>query len=265
MPTNDFLKKILEYKRSLLADKKVFFNSLKIKAQKEKLSRYFLFQEAISKPGQINLIAEIKKASPSQGIIRKNFDVLQLAEIYVQNGAAALSILTEDKFFLGKIPYLRTVSERLGIPLLTKDFIIDEVQIYEAFYFGTSAILLIVAILDDEQLRHLMQVAGNLDLDCLVEIHNEQELERALKANAKIIGINNRDLHTFNVDFKISEKIIPQIPKDKIIVAESGIKTHEEIKILQQLGVHAVLIGETFLREADVAKKVKEVMHGSTS
>ncbi|MFA5059866.1 MAG: indole-3-glycerol phosphate synthase TrpC [Candidatus Omnitrophota bacterium] len=259
---NDFLKQIIEYKQSLLKEKKAFYETLKNKIRKEKLSRYCIFKKAISAPGQVNLIAEIKKASPSKGIIRPNFDCLQLAKVYVKNGAAALSILTEDKFFLGKIPYLRQVSENLSVPVLTKDFIIDEVQIYEAFYFGTSAILLIVAILDDKQLRNLMNVAADLDLDCLVEIHNEKELNRALKAKAEIIGVNNRNLRTFEVDLKVSEKLIPQIPKDKVIVAESGIKAHQEIKVLEKLGAHAVLIGETFLREADVAAKVKEVMHG---
>ena len=258
----DFLKEIVDYKKSLLKEKKAFFTSLKNKVKTDKLTRYAIFKEAISKPGKINLIAEIKKASPSRGIIRQDFDVLKIAEIYVQNGAAAISVLTEDKFFLGKPMYIRTVSEHFPVPILTKDFIIDEAQIFEAFSLGASAVLLIVAILKDEELKHLMAVAGRLDMDALVEVHDEGELKRALKAGAEIIGINHRDLRTFNVDLKVSERLIPQIPKGKIIVAESGIKSYAEIKMLQGLGVHAVLIGETFLQAPDIGSKIKEVMQG---
>jgi len=258
----DFLQKIVEHKRQLLHEKQPFLASLKQKITGNKLTHYGLFKKAISQPGQMNLIAEIKKASPSQGIIRDNFDVMELARTYVDSGAAAISILTEEKFFLGKPPYTRQVSDHFAVPLLTKDFIIDEAQIYEAFYMGTSAILLIVAILTDEEIKHLMAVARSLDLDCLVEVHDERELERALKADSEIVGINNRDLHTFEVDIRTSERLIPKIPKDKVIVAESGIKTYQEVKMLKEAGAHAVLIGETFLREDDVAKKIREVMHG---
>jgi len=261
---NDFLEKILEHKRFLLKEKKAFFQSLKDKIQTEKFSRYKLFKEAISSPGKIHLIAEIKKASPSQGLICQNFDVRQIAKIYVQNHASALSVLTEDKFFLGKIPYIRTVTENFSIPVLAKDFFIDEVQIYEAFSMGASAILLIVGILTDKELTHLLKTAIKLDLDCLVEIHDEGELQRALSAGAEIIGINNRNLHTFEVDLNVSRQIIPQIPKDKVIVVESGIKTHQEIQGLEKLGANAVLIGETFLKAPDIDQKVKEVFHGQS-
>ena len=230
----------------------------------ERFSRYHLFRREISKPGKINLIAEIKKASPSRGLICDNFDVSTIAKIYVDNGAAAISVLTEEKYFLGKPRYISKVSEHFSIPVLTKDFIIHEGQIYESFTCGTSAILLIVAILDDATLKNLYEVASHIDLDCLVEVHNEEELDRALKLNAEIIGINNRDLHTFNVDLKVSERLIPKIPKDKIIVSESGIKTHDDIKRLQAAGANAVLIGETFLQTDDIAAKIKEVMHGQS-
>lgn len=260
--SSDFLERIVEHKRGLLEQRKAFFASLKKKAQRDTLSRYRLFKEAIARPGQINLIAEIKKASPSKGIIRQKFDAMQLAATYVKSGAAALSVLTEDKFFLGKISHIKQISEYFRVPLLEKDFIIDDVQIYEAFYLGASAILLIVAILDDKRLKSFIEIASRLDMDCLVEVHDEQELDRALKGGAEIIGINNRNLHTFEVDFDICRRLIPKIPKDKIIVAESGIKTHDEIKLLQELGANAVLIGETFLRSSDIPKKVKEVMYG---
>lgn len=258
----DFLQEIVAYKRELNEQKKHYYQELKKKMGQEQLTRYHLFRRQISQPGQINLIAEIKKASPSRGLICDNFDVEEIAKIYVANGAAAISVLTEDKYFLGKPRYIYKVSENFKIPVLTKDFIIDEGQIYESVIFGTSAVLLIAAILDDAALKHLYETAGRVDLDCLVEIHNEQELERVLKLGAEIIGINNRDLHTFNVDLQVSEKLIARIPKGKIIVAESGIKTHDDILRLQKAGANAVLIGETFLQAPDIGAKIKEVMHG---
>ena len=258
----DFLNQILEYKKSLLVQKKAFFAALKQKLGKEKISRYKIFQKAISRPGQINLIAEIKKASPSQGLICQNFDVLKLAKTYTDHQAAALSVLTEDRFFLGKPDYIKRVSEKFFVPILTKDFIIDEVQIYETFTCGSSAVLLIVAILRDDQLQHLMEVAANLGMDCLVEVHDEAELKRAVNARAEIIGINHRNLHTFEVDLSVSERLVKLIPAGTTIVAESGISRHEEVMKLKDLGAHAVLIGETFIRSPDVGKKVREVMEG---
>lgn len=260
--STDFLKKIVDHKRSLLDKKKVFFAALKKNVAKDKHSRYSLFKKAIAEPGKVNLIAEIKKASPSQGIIRRDFDVTKLADIYVKNGAAAISVLTEDKFFLGKPTYLKKISEEVRVPLLMKDFIIHEMQIYEAFVCGASAVLLIVAILTDTELKHLLKVATDLDLCSLIEVHDEEELKRALNAGAEIIGINNRDLRTFTVDLGVSERVIPKIPEGKVIVIESGIKTNSEVKLFKELGAHAVLIGETFLRAADVGQKMKEVMHG---
>ena len=256
------MKKIVRKKRDIIKKKRAFFDILKKKFVKSKLTRYQIFKKAITKSGKINLIAEIKKASPSKGLICQDFDILKIAKIYVENGAAAISILTEEKFFLGKPPYTTQVRDSFSIPLLTKDFIIDEGQIYEANLCGASAVLLIVAILTDKELKNLIQVAHDLDLDCLIEVHGERELARAVKAGANIIGVNNRDLRSFEVDLKVSERLIPQIPKQSAIVAESGIKSYEEVKHLKDLGVHAVLIGETFLKAPDIAKKIKEVMNG---
>lgn len=258
----NFLNDILDYKRSLLKQKKAFYAVLKVKIKDQKLSQPSLFKKAISKPGPINLIAEIKKASPSRGMICPHFDVLRIAEVYARSGAAAISVLTEDKFFLGKPGYLKTLSKNSRLPLLAKDFIIDEVQIIESFYLGASAVLLIVAILNDDQLKRLLKVASGLGLDALVEIHNAEELTRALNAGADMIGVNNRDLRTFEVDLRTSEKLIPKIPKGKVIVSESGLKSHNEIVLLKDLGVHAVLIGETFLESPDIEGKIKEVMQG---
>ncbi len=264
MDARDFLSEIILHKKNLLNEKKVFFSLLKEKICKEKMTRYHLFEKAISNGDQIHLIAEIKKASPSKGILRADFSPLQLARLYVENGASAVSVLTEEKYFLGKHYYMKTISEQFPIPILAKDFFIDEVQIYEAFYHGASAILLIVGILDENQLRYLMQTAQNLDLDCIIEVHHEEELDCALKAGAKIIGINNRDLHSFEVNLETSRRLIPQIPKDKLIVVESGITSFREIKQLHDQGAHAVLIGETLLKACDIGQKIRELMHGQS-
>ncbi|MBZ0165312.1 MAG: indole-3-glycerol phosphate synthase TrpC, partial [Candidatus Omnitrophica bacterium] len=205
-------------------------------------------------------IAEIKKASPSLGVIREDFDLLQIAEIYREHHAAAISVLTEDKYFLGKPAYVKKVSEYVRLPVLMKDFFIDENQIYEALVHGASAILLIAAILDDTEMKTLMRKAEELDIDCLVEVHDEQELERVLGLGAQIIGINNRNLHTFEVTLETCRQLIPKIPSGKIIVAESGIKTHDDIRELHELGAHAALIGETFMRAADIGQKISDVM-----
>jgi len=260
---DDFLDKIIAYKKGLLKRKKAFFDVLKTHVASTRMTRYGLFKENISRPGQVNLIAEIKKASPSRGLIRPDFHVEPLARVYADNGAAAISVLTENKFFLGRPEYVRRVSECVPLPVLTKDFIIDEAQVYEAFVQGASAVLLIVAILDDAMLEHLLKVASGLDLDCLVEIHQEAELDRALRAGAEIIGINHRDLRTLKIDPEISRRLVPGIPDGKVIVAESGIRTHADIQRLRELGVHAVLVGETFMSAADVGAKVREVMDGA--
>ena len=260
---SDFLKTILEKKRAYNERKRPFYDNLKEHLDETPYERYGLFKMGISRPGQMNLIAEIKKASPSKGVIRADFNAEALAQIYQDCGAAAISVLTEEDYFLGKTAYLKQISEKFNTPTLMKDFIIDEGQIYEGRYCGASAVLLIVAALTDQQLQYLLAVGHKLDVDCLVEVHGAEELDRALSCGADIIGINNRDLHTFNVDLATSEKLIPRIPKGKVIVAESGISTHAEVERLKAAGVHAVLIGETFLKEKDVAKKVKEVMFGA--
>jgi len=258
----DFLDDILLYKYSVIKKKKSYYDSLKDKVAKDQFNRYRLFQKAISTPGRVNLIAEVKKASPSKGLIRRDFDPVQIARTYADNGADALSVLTEDKYFLGKPGYLTVISENVGLPLLTKDFFVDTGQVYEAYTLGASAILLIVAVLDDQKLKELKGVADQLDLDCLVEVHNDEELKRALDLGAEIVGINNRDLRSFVVDLKVSESLIPRIPSGKIIVAESGLSSNREIRMLQEMGVNAVLIGETFMRADDIAAKMKEVMYG---
>lgn len=262
MNYDKFLEDILIHKRQLNDERRPYFSALVEKVKKIQFTRYSLFKKRISQAGKMNLIAEIKKASPSKGLIRSEFDVSKIAEAYSDSGADAVSILTEEKYFLGNPAYIRKVSADFAMPILAKDFFIDEGQIYEAHFNGASAILLIMAILENEKVEEFIQLAAHLDLDCLVEIHDEQELKRALDCGAEIIGINNRDLRTFEVDLKNCERLIPQIPKDKVIVAESGIRTHQDVKFLEDLGAHAVLIGETFMKEDDIGQKVKEVMNG---
>jgi len=259
---NDFLKEIVAHKQALIKEKKPVFDSIKRNVTKVDYTRYSVFRRQISKPGQINLIAEIKKASPSQGLIREDFDALKIAQIYVHHGAAAISVLTEERYFLGKPMYAKKVADQFNVPILIKDFIIDEGQIFEARSLGATAVLLIMAILEDKQAKDFIRLAASVDVDCLVEVHDEEELNRALKCGAEIIGINNRDLHTFKVDFYTCERLIPKIPSGKTIVAESGISENREVKKLQQLGAHAVLIGEAFMREKDIGAKIEEVMYG---
>jgi indole-3-glycerol phosphate synthase len=258
----DFLDKILFFKSQDNARKKAYRENIRGHLAASRYSRYGIFKKQISRPGAVHLIAEIKKASPSRGVIRDDFNPEVLAGIYEQSGAAAISVLTEENYFLGKAAYLKSVSENYHTPTLMKDFIIDELQIYEGRYCGASAVLLIAAILQDDQLIRLSEVARSLDMDTLVEVHDEAELDRAVRAGAEIIGVNNRNLRSFEVDLGTSERLIPLIPEGRVAVAESGIRGHDDIKRLAAAGAHAVLIGETFLKERDVAGKIKEVMYG---
>ena len=256
---SDFLNKIIEHKQALNKKKVGLYANLKSNLLKSKYNRYRLFKKQISQSNSMNLIAEIKKASPSKGVIREDFDALAIAKVYKENNVSAISVLTEEKFFLGKHSYVKKVSEEVGASVLMKDFIIEEGQIYEAVYYGASAILLIASVLTKQAIKVFMDVASSLDLDCLVEVHNEEELVRSLEAGAEIIGINNRDLRTFDVDLKNCGRLIPIIPKDKIIVAESGIKTCDDIEYLRGLGVNAVLIGELFMRSGNIGDTIKEL------
>ncbi len=259
----DFLKTIALEKREALASKKAYYDNLIKNMKPAQVKRYGVFKKAIARPGRINLIAEVKKASPSAGLIREDFNAAQIAGTYVKSGAAAISVLTEEKYFLGQLSYLDKISREAAVPVLMKDFIVHEYQIYEGSLHGASAVLLIAAMLTDEELKHLMQLAYGLGLDCLIEAHDAKEISRAIEAGAEIIGINNRNLSDLNVDLNTCLKLIPRIPKGTVIVAESGLKTHEDVLKVQEAGAHAVLIGETFMRAPDIGAKIKEVMHGA--
>ena len=211
----------------------------------------------------IQLIAEIKKASPSKGIIRHDFNPEEIAQIYAGNGAAAISVLTEARYFQGNLDHLKAVRTALGtdcLPLLRKDFIYDSYQVYETRACGADALLLIVAILDPQQLSGLLNLSHELGMTCLVEVHNEAELEVALSSGARIIGVNNRDLNTFAVDLAVTGRLRPLIPPDRIVVSESGIKNRSDIARLREWGVNAVLVGESLMSAPDIAVRMKELL-----
>lgn len=211
----------------------------------------------------IRLIAEVKKESPSRGVIRPQFQPVEIAHIYAHNGAAAISVLTETNYFQGSLDHLRDIRKALGnngLPLLRKDFLFDAYQVYESRACGADSLLLIVAILNEEKLQELLALSHELGMSCLVEVHNETEVALALRSQAKIIGINNRDLATFQVDITTTEKLRTLIPADRIVVSESGIKSHDDIEKLSRLGVNAVLIGETLMAAPDIAARMKELL-----
>lgn len=217
------------------------------------------FKQAVSRPGKINLIAELKQASPSKGLLRQDFAPVKIAQEYEDSGAAALSILTDKKFFQGDIAYLKSVREAVSLPILRKDFIIDKYQIYESVCAGADSVLLIAQILSEEKLREFCQLCAELRLDAVCEVHSEEDLDKVLRQEIEIIGINNRALQTFKEDLQVSARLIKKIPQGKIVISESAIKTAQDVRYLQGLGVNAVLIGEAFMRSADIAAKVKEL------
>jgi indole-3-glycerol phosphate synthase len=256
------LDKIVHDKQIELADRK---NHLSIEALHRMIEGLAIprdFKAALS-GSQIKLIAEIKKASPSKGIICQDFNPLTIAKAYTENGASAISVLTESKYFQGSLYYLSQINAALGgkcPPLLRKDFIFDPYQVYESRAFGADAILLIVAILGYKQLTDLLKLSHQLGMRCLVEIHNEDEAARAISGGAEIIGINNRDLGTFEVNLETTARLRSLIPAGHIVVSESGIKSGSDMRQLQKWGINAALVGETFMASADIAAKMKELL-----
>jgi indole-3-glycerol phosphate synthase len=212
--------------------------------------------------GGVQLMAEVKKASPSRGLLCPDFDPVRLAGIYAANGAAAISVLTDPRFQgeLDHLARIKGVGASQNAPVLRKDFIFDPYQVYEARAAGADALLLIVAILSLEQLEELLKLSRKLRMECLVEVHDEADIGLALVAGAEVIGINNRDLRTFATDLAVTERLAPLVPRGKILVSESGISTREHVKRLGQLGVNAVLVGEALVTAPDVAEKVRELV-----
>ena len=218
------------------------------------------FRAAIAQSDNINLIAEVKKKSPSKGIIREDFDPIQIAETYAKNGAAAISVLTDVRFFDGRLDYLFSIRQVVDVPLLRKDFTIDPYHIYQARVAGADAILLIVAALTKDQLREFMDIAESLSLASLVEVHTDTELKIALDVEAEIIGINNRDLRTFHTDLATTFSLREFLPTGKVVVSESGIYTRADVESLREAGVNAILVGESLMRSPDIGEQVRKLI-----
>jgi len=209
---------------------------------------------------KVKLIAEVKKASPSRGLLCPDFQPVVMSQTYAQNGAAAISVITESKYFQGSLEYLPSIRKAVKIPLLRKDFIFDVYQVYESAAFGADAILLITAILSPEKLQELLELSGQLNLSCLVEVHNEEELFKALLAGAETIGINNRNLNTFKVDTNVTRRLRMLVPQGQIVVSESGIGSKDDMKKMKECKVNAVLVGEALVTAPDIPAKMRELL-----
>jgi indole-3-glycerol phosphate synthase len=259
--TTGILKEIVEVKQQEIERLKLEVPIIQlergIKAQKPLLD----FAQAL-RGDTVRIIAEVKKASPSRGVLRPDFDPVALATTYADNGAAAISVLTNADHFQGSIQHLDAVcgvAHPRGVPVLRKDFIFDPYQVYEARAYGADAILLIVAILTPARLRELRELATQLQMQCLVEVHDEEELKAALEAGAEVIGINNRDLRTFKTELEVTERLAPLIPEGKTIVSESGISNRSHIQRIRKAGAHAALIGESLVTAPDMSAKLREL------
>ena len=217
------------------------------------------FMQALTQSSEIAVIAEVKKGSPSKGIISPDFNPTAIASSYEKGGADAVSVLTDEKFFYGSLDYIPLVRQEIQLPVIRKDFIIHELQIEEAGNYGADAILLIAAILDQNQIRDYLQMSTELGMDALVEVHDEKELEKSLIAGSRLIGINNRDLRDFTVDLKTTIRLRREIPDSIPVVSESGIKSREDIKMLEDESIAAALIGETFMRSGDREAALREI------
>ncbi len=253
------LNKIIEEKKKELKNSKSSDSLQEVRKKVGDAENNRGFKKSLANDS-INIIAEIKKASPSKGIIREDFNPVEIAKIYQDNGAVAISVLTDKNFFQGDIQYLNQIRKSVSLPLLRKDFIIDEYQLYEAKAFGADAVLLIAAILDKNQLSEYLGLSKEIGLENLVEVHSFKDLEKTIYCEAEIIGINNRDLQTFEVSLKTTFDLAKEIPGNKVIVSESGINTHVDILSLQKSGVNAFLIGEALMKEKDIGKKLKELI-----
>lgn len=240
------------------AKKRAPLEELRAKAEAMSQNTDFPFLKAL-RGEDVSFICEVKKASPSKGVIAEDFPYLQIALDYEKAGAAAISCLTEPYWFLGSDEYFREIAENVKIPVLRKDFTVDEYMIYEAKLLGASAVLLICSILSERQLSEYLALAHSLGLSALVEAHNEAEIETSVKADANIIGVNNRDLKTFTVDMNNAAHLRGLVPPDRVFVSESGIKTAEDVENLRKIGANAALIGETLMRAPDKKAKLDEL------
>jgi len=253
------LDRIVADKKDELKDTKARIPLGDIKAMARDIWPTRDFADSLIDPDKLSVIAEVKKASPSKGIIRVEFDPVEIAKTYEKNGARAISVLTERRYFMGDIAFLKAIREAIDLPLLRKDFMFDEYQVYEARAFGADALLLICSILDKKQLNEMYLLAKDLGLEVLAEVHDEDDLEKALDTGFAVVGINNRNLKTFKVDLKTTGTLISDIPYDRIVVSESGISTLDDMQYLKKAGADAVLIGEAIMRESDYGGKLREL------
>jgi indole-3-glycerol phosphate synthase len=262
--TPDILKTIVARKKQEVAKAKEHFPLARLQeslALLEDQPRGFLRAlRNTADSGWTTIIAEVKKGSPSKGIIRADFDPVVVAETYQENGACCLSVLTDEHFFFGHLRNIGLIREVVSLPLLRKDFICDPYQILEARVAGADAILLIAAMLDGGQLNEFLAQAAELQLDVLLEVHDEAELASALLTNCALIGINNRSLRTFVTDLATTERLLPQIPADRFVVAESGLHSRKDVLRLQQAGARGFLVGEALMREADIGAKLRNLL-----
>lgn len=256
------LDKIVLSTRKKVAEEKEQLSINRIIKELEEAPTSRNFKEAINKENTLSVIAEIKRASPSKGIIKEAFNPLKIAKAYEENRVEAISVLTEEGFFQGNKGYLRMVRGVTTVPLLRKDFIIDDYQIYQSKHLGADVILFIAAILSKEQLIDYQRIARELGLYSLVEVHNLEELDKALEAEAEIIGINNRDLKTFETNLRVTETLICAMPKGKIVISESGIHTNQDMRYLKGHGVKGVLVGESLMRARSIEEKLQELRRG---
>jgi indole-3-glycerol phosphate synthase len=247
------LRRIIEAKQRRVQASKLRVPEPIVKRMAETAAPVPSFREALLKPQRVRIIAEIKKASPSKGLLRADLDPAALALTYTQAGACAISVVTEEDLFSGDLRWIREIRERTDLPVLRKDFVFEPYQIYETRACGSSALLLIVAMLEPSELKDLIVMAHALGVEPLVEVHDEAELGEALEAGASIIGVNNRDLKTFEVDVQTSLRLAERIPEDRLFVVESGIQNKADIDALLRVGADAFLIGEHFLTSADPA------------
>ena len=253
------LEKILRFKRAEI--KRLEKRAAELERQAQARTDFRDFRAALQLADEkLAVIAEIKKASPSAGIIAKSFEPVEIANNYERAGANAISVLTDTKFFQGKLQDLVDVRRAVSVPLLRKDFILDEMQIAESAANSADAILLIVAAVEQEQLVHLLRATATYQLDALVEVHTREELKRALDAAAKIIGINNRNLATFDVDLAVTEKLCREVPDEIVLVSESGIKTPQDVARVRACGVDAILVGEALMRREISIEQLRAVV-----
>lgn len=257
---SSILDEIVAYKRQYVAEQQVRVPLAEVQRLEGAAPEPSAFFEALVEGDDIAVIAEIKKASPSKGVIRENFDPVAIGEAYEANGAAAISVLTDERYFQGRDEYLTQVSNVVDIPVLRKDFVVDPYQVYEARALGAAAVLLIASVLEAEELEGLLDLCRETDLDALVEVHTEGEALVALEAGAEIVGINNRDLKTFETNLETTLTIIEHLPEDVVAVSESGINTREDIIRLRDAGADAVLIGESLMREPDIGRKLRQLL-----